>query len=155
VAAVPPKTTHVLQAQGLLLDVTVDSAAPSPGECKICKVGCFFFLSLSCSYRSLFCTAHLLQIVVGAVVEKVGSNATEQEVEKVLDSICSKLGGFKGPCETFVTKYTPELVALLVDDLNATSVCQKLGLCPKADGTYAKSSPVECKLCQVGERVSH
>jgi len=107
--------------------------APSPAECKLCT------------------------LVVGAVAEKVGSNATEAEVEQALDNICAKLGGFKGVCETFVQKYTPELIALLVNDLNASSVCIKLGLCPKADGTFETSSPVECTLCKVvvGKLVSN
>lgn len=113
------------QSKGLLLDVTTaDTVAASPGECKICK------------------------LVINAVVEKIGSNATEAKVEEALDQICNHLGGFKGPCETFVTKYTPEIVAVLVNDLNSTSVCIKLGLCPKADGTYQTNGPVECKLCK-------
>lgn len=92
--------------------------------------------------------SHVKQLVVGAVAQKIGSNATETDIEVALNNICSKLGGFAGVCKDFVTKYTPEIIATLVDDLNATSVCIKIGLCPKSI-EEVKPSPVECTLCKV------
>jgi hypothetical protein len=93
--------------------------------------------------------------VIGKVVANLTSNSTEAEIEAELEKVCSKLGGLAGVCTDLIEKYTPELIAILASDLNATSVCQKIGLCPNSTAIATEllvadsASPVECKLCQL------
>ncbi len=80
------------------------------------------------------------------------SNSTAQEIEKELLSVCKHFGAFAAPCADFVDKYTPELMALLQQDLNATVVCEKLNKCNATVVTQVEApKPGECKLCKVRE----
>ena len=90
------------------------------------------------------------------VVKKLTSNSTVEQIEEELSKVCAKLGVFSLVCQDFVEKYTPELVAILSQDLNATRVCIKLGFCTNTTlETRAQlvappnPSPAECKLCTV------
>eukprot|EP00047_Mylnosiga_fluctuans_P001443 m.220372 g.220372 ORF g.220372 m.220372 type:complete len:226 (-) comp10367_c0_seq1:50-727(-) len=97
------------QSKGFLLeDNKVSTAKPvaSPGECKLCL------------------------LAINGLDGKLTKNSTVQEIEAALDGACSNFGAFKAPCETLVKKYTPELISVLINDVNATRVCQKVHLCP-------------------------
>ncbi len=98
-----------------------------------------------------------MQTVVNKIVANLTSNSTEAEIEQELDKVCNKMGALAALCADFVEKYTPELIAILSQDLNATSVCIKIGMCPNStallaalvDVIAAKPRPSECKFCKV------
>lgn len=63
----------------------------------------------------------------------ITQNATEPEVEKLLDMVCDKLmpKTVQPQCEQFVTQYGPVVVSLIVNGLKSDQVCTYIGLCAK------------------------
>ena len=55
----------------------------------------------------------------------------QTEIEDALHKVCSLLpDSVKSDCADFIDKYTPKILVILSEELNAKLICGKLGLCP-------------------------
>lgn len=54
----------------------------------------------------------------------------QAEIEQALDQVCDRLPGqLKDQCTDFVNQYAPAVLELLLQEMDPTVVCDKLGLC--------------------------
>lgn len=58
------------------------------------------------------------------------ANTTEDEFQKVLEGLCRQTNAFKDECLNLVDQYYPEIYGFLVNELNSSSVCIMVGICP-------------------------
>ena len=55
----------------------------------------------------------------------------QTEIEDALHNVCSVLpDSLKSECADFIDTYTPQILALLSQELTPKLICGKLGLCP-------------------------
>jgi len=60
----------------------------------------------------------------------VVSNATEQEIETLIDqTLCGYLGSYEQMCKDLVKQYLPEIMQMLSSEFDPKVVCQSLGFC--------------------------
>ncbi|CAG9826838.1 unnamed protein product [Diabrotica balteata] len=57
------------------------------------------------------------------------ANTTEDEFKRVLEGLCKQTGKFSEECVELVDQYYGEVYTYLVDHLNATEVCDQIGIC--------------------------
>ncbi|CAB3995682.1 hypothetical protein BSL78_18317 [Paramuricea clavata] len=88
----------------------------------------------------------------------LGDNATKEEIEAALEKVCSLLPStIKSECDTFVEEYGPEILKLLLQELQPDQICAELGLCsskpvkPKTKSVKVEAGP-ECILCEFAMR---
>ena len=71
-------------------------------------------------------------------------NSTVTEIESVLDKICSAMpADAAANCHNYVQEYLPVILEMVENDYTAQQICQKLNLCPAADG-----GAIECLICE-------
>lgn len=64
----------------------------------------------------------------------VKDDKTEAHIREALDHLCSLLPGtVTTECQTFVDKYTQQIIQMLINDLSPDEVCIQLGLCKPKD----------------------
>ncbi|XP_033735975.1 prosaposin-like [Pecten maximus] len=83
---------------------------------------------------------------------------TQAKIESLLDNICERLGGnLSAECKTFVDEYAPFVLTMLAQELDPTTICKDIGLCPakqaiKADPPKAISKTITtssgCAVCE-------
>ena len=73
-----------------------------------------------------------------AVVEK---NKTEEKLVGFFESACKILfqGDLLAECDHFIEQYGPDLVQLILQELDATLICTKIGICPNSTMTSHSS----------------
>eukprot|EP00048_Salpingoeca_helianthica_P014632 m.222706 g.222706 ORF g.222706 m.222706 type:complete len:245 (+) comp16084_c0_seq1:135-869(+) len=55
---------------------------------------------------------------------------TVSDMEGLLTPLCNDLGPLASTCVDFVDQFTPEVLAYLAKEVNATSICDFIGVCP-------------------------
>ncbi|KAK5649661.1 hypothetical protein RI129_000690 [Pyrocoelia pectoralis] len=100
-----------------------------------------------------FCT-YFLKFVQQALTDPV----TEKKLENIVNGACERLPStIKEECKSFVQTYGPAFIAILAQDIDPSTVCPKLSLCPSID-IYkvhnvevfvhsTKSEKPKCALC--------
>ncbi|XP_042636850.1 prosaposin [Orycteropus afer afer] len=90
-------------------------------------------------------TAHVTQVKDGGFCEvckklvnyldhNLEKNSTKQEILAALEKGCSFLPDpYQKQCDQFVTQYEPVLIEILVEVMDPSFVCLKVGACPKAN----------------------
>nr|XP_039273546.1 uncharacterized protein LOC120347581 isoform X5 [Styela clava] len=79
---------------------------------------------------------------------KLEDNATEEEIEKELEKICSDLPeSYQSECKMIIEQYTPELIELITQKLTPKEICEAIKLCT----SYVKKENVKyntgCEIC--------
>lgn len=96
--------------------------------------------------------------LIGAVERELQNNATQTDVVKLLDKICSALSGFSTTCDAIVSAGIPTVVDWINEHENATVVCGLLRLCTSEAAVIVPAelprpvagSSLECQACQGG-----
>ena len=66
-------------------------------------------------------------------------NAEDEDyARKVLDYTCFSFGAFYKQCQDFVNNYTKEILEALADDIDPSTICPYIGVCPKDVTTTIK-----------------
>lgn len=64
------------------------------------------------------------------IKDLVTSKTTEQELEQMIEQqLCSQLGQFENECKALVEAYVPELLELLVNEMDPDMICSAAGFC--------------------------
>lgn len=64
----------------------------------------------------------------------------QDDIQKGLDKVCSLFPGtIASQCRQLVAQYSPEIVQLLLQQLNPSDICLILDLCTKAGNVQSKS----------------
>lgn len=83
----------------------------------------------------------ICQTVIMYVKSLLKENATEQEVMNVLEKVCNFVPTAEQPaCRAFIEQYTPYIIQLLLQDVDAKQICQTIGLCPKTSAAAFRSA---------------
>jgi len=99
----------------------------------------------------------LCKYVISFVNTLLENNATEQEIAKGLEVVCSIWpSGSREKCDTFVKTYGPILPQLIAELDDPNVVCGWLAVCPKSDDKFIeipsvkskKLNSLPCNLCQ-------
>jgi saposin len=94
-------------------------------------------------------TCSLCEFVVGYVESELDANATEAQIEAVLDSVCSLVPSTLRPeCTAFINTYFDQLVQLLINEESPEIACAQLKLCTSVAVTPAKLTGEECVICE-------
>jgi len=73
----------------------------------------------------------LCDFLVGEVEILLASGVVEQKIEVVLDDLCSHLlDPMGGICMNVVSTYLPAIIEFVEENLPASEICSKIGLCP-------------------------
>ncbi|XP_045437707.1 prosaposin isoform X4 [Pipistrellus kuhlii] len=71
--------------------------------------------------------------LVGYLDDNLEKNSTKEEILAALEKGCSFLPDpYKNQCDQFVTEYEPMLIEILVEVMEPSYVCSKVGVCPRA-----------------------
>lgn len=71
--------------------------------------------------------------LVGYLDHNLEKNSTKQEILAALEKGCSFLPDpYQKECDQFVSQYEPVLIEVLVEVMEPTFVCSKIGACPAA-----------------------
>lgn len=119
------------EAQPLPLERIFVKLPPSPRNAEICTF-CQMFL-------------HYLQV-------EISDSRNEEEVKTAVESACDRLpDAIVDECKQFVEAYGNAVISLLVQDIDPSSVCPGLGLCPKVEEVrkvgVAEDDKSTCPLC--------
>ncbi|XP_064387394.1 uncharacterized protein LOC135335773 isoform X2 [Halichondria panicea] len=93
----------------------------------------------------------ICEYVIEKLVSLINGNITEAAIEKALDEVCSVLpSSIKDECVTFVDKYAPEIVTLLLDGAATKAICTLLHLCLFEQQPLVKNpkAATECDVCK-------
>jgi len=102
------------------------------------------FSLLFCSYVvsqvSIECT--ICQFIVGWTEGELSANATEQEVESLLDSVCDIIfnwdNTFLSTCDNLINQYYPDLVQYILAEESPDVACTGIGLCSNSSSKLIK-----------------
>lgn len=82
----------------------------------------------------------------GDIKTMVFGNATEQEVEALIDqNLCARLGTYEDMCKQLVKQYLPEIMAVISSDFDPKLLCQAMGFCTQTL-PEAKTFLIELKI---------
>jgi len=85
----------------------------------------------------------LCEFVIQTVESYISSNATEQEILKVLETACTLLPAPYGTqCTSIVEKKGPQIIEWIINKENPQALCQLLTLCPPG----GRVNPIEFAL---------
>lgn len=86
----------------------------------------------------------LCQYFLNFVQEALASPKNAESIKKTVETTCTKLpAAFRGECQGFVDTYGDAIIAMLVQDIDPSLVCPKIGIC-------ARRTPLnneKCPLC--------
>jgi len=103
-----------------------------------------FYNKDTCAFCEFF--LHYIQ-------EQLALPATESEVEKVIDEACDKLPqSVNSMCRGFVASYKKVFIALLIQEIDPSTICPGIGFCPKSEiivlgGQEKETDKPGCPLC--------
>nr|KAF6322763.1 prosaposin [Pipistrellus kuhlii] len=91
--------------------------------------------------------------LVGYLDDNLEKNSTKEEILAALEKGCSFLPDpYKNQCDQFVTEYEPMLIEILVEVMEPSYVCSKVGVCPRAGHRALQTSRVELeRMLHLGE----
>lgn len=88
------------------------------------------------------------EFVMKEVDSLLGQNASEAEIEKVLEKVCSFLPDtISEQCKEFIANYSAEIIELLLERLDPKQVCTALKLCSQEKMFKAAVFPTGPALC--------
>ncbi|XP_072938974.1 uncharacterized protein Sap-r [Epargyreus clarus] len=142
----PPKT-HVSGKQASVQILGAEADLPPPPPLPVERM----FVAVPqdpkrgqalCSFCEYF--LHYLQV-------ELSDERTEEAIRKVVENACEALpDAVTGECRQFVTQYGPAVIALLVQEIDPSTVCPALELCPKngpVRHVAINSEKSNCPLC--------
>eukprot|EP01120_Amphizonella_sp_Union-15-10_P013573 TRINITY_DN630_c0_g2_i1.p1 TRINITY_DN630_c0_g2~~TRINITY_DN630_c0_g2_i1.p1 ORF type:complete len:262 (+),score=51.39 TRINITY_DN630_c0_g2_i1:94-879(+) len=75
-------------------------------------------------------SCEICTFIVNYVESFASQNRTTEVIEKALDEVCGVLPDlFRAECDGYVAKYTPQIVQLILNEEDPTTVCTQIGLC--------------------------
>jgi len=76
----------------------------------------------------------------------ISSDATEEEVEKILENICILFwdSTMQAECDSIIESFTPEIIAMLIANEDPEVVCAQVEYCQFG----GPGGAIECSLCQ-------
>lgn len=72
------------------------------------------------------------EMIVSYAEQWISSGATEAEIEDLLEAVCNALPAFQQACDAIVEAGIPQFINWVIQNENATVVCNQLGLCGSA-----------------------
>ncbi|XP_025114788.1 uncharacterized protein LOC112576500 isoform X2 [Pomacea canaliculata] len=88
----------------------------------------------------------LCKVVLTTLDSLVEKNSTVDDIQKGLDKVCSLFPGtIASQCRQLVAQYSPEIVQLLLQQLNPSDICLILDLCTKAGNVQNEAAVGELK----------
>ncbi|CAL1548952.1 unnamed protein product, partial [Lymnaea stagnalis] len=99
----------------------------------------------------------LCKYVVTYIETFLKENATEAEIEALLEKVCDILpSSIKQQCDSLVQQYGPVIIQLLLQELDPTQVCTAIGLCtgnkvstvPTLKSAFQQPKDEICDLCK-------
>lgn len=88
--------------------------------------------------------------MVHIVEDLATTNASEQELIQIFESVCSQMPEtLRAECKSFVDTYAPDIIALLIREVDPAKVCQIIKICPKSANVafLTKPNAQTCGLC--------
>ena len=75
-------------------------------------------------------TCILCEYVMNALSDYLHQQSTEEEIEENLQKICTQFPSvLQNQCRDYIENYSPTIIALLLNEFNLSTVCQRLNLC--------------------------
>jgi len=90
----------------------------------------------------------LCEFVMKELDQVLSNNATDAEIEKALEQVCSILpSSLQSECQELVQQYTPEIIQLITSGMSPQQICTEIKLCTSL---LAAQSPEigKCALCE-------
>ncbi|KAK7111881.1 uncharacterized protein [Littorina saxatilis] len=86
----------------------------------------------------------ICRLAMESIDKVIAANATEENLEKDLEGLCDVLpSSVKEPCDQFVKEFTPSLIDLLLQELDAELICNELQICnDTAESRYSYTAPI-------------
>ena len=79
------------------------------------------------------------------------ANASEQELIQIFEKVCTQMPvTLRDECKSFVDNYAPDIIALLIREVDPDKVCQIIKLCQKSNNVAFLTKPdvQTCGLCE-------
>jgi len=90
----------------------------------------------------------ICQLVVSYVESYMKQNATEQEIMKELDGLCSNIPVLGQECTSLVNSELPNIIAWIENKEDPQAFCASIGICSKISQIKV-GGPIPCSICQV------
>ena len=75
-------------------------------------------------------TCILCEYVMNTLSDYIHQQSTEEEIEENLQKICTQFPSvLQNQCREYIENYSPAIIALLLNEFNVSTVCQRLNLC--------------------------
>lgn len=88
------------------------------------------------------------EAVVDFVEDLINSDATEQEIENILNAMCSLTDQYQIECEAIVEAGIPQVISWILANENSTIVCSQLGVCSASKSAPQVAPSENCATCQ-------
>merc|ERR1711974_138456 len=104
------------------------------------------FSSAAFASNNLGDDCSICKTVLGFAEHLLSENATQADIEKVLDDICNILpSSLAAGCNSLINTYAPEIVSYIIADYTPDQICQALKICTSEVFT---DSDIECTICK-------
>jgi len=82
----------------------------------------------------------------------IHQQSTEEEIEQSLEKVCNQMPTtLQKQCHELIDNYGPPIIAILIQDFDVSTICQKLNLCTKQMKVelshVTKANLVSCGVC--------
>ncbi|XP_077999573.1 prosaposin-like isoform X1 [Glandiceps talaboti] len=95
-------------------------------------------------------TCAVCELAMNYIDGFIDQNSTASEIIAVLDKVCSALPSSLGTeCTALIDEYGPEILKLLVQQLDPKQVCSELGLCTAQKVKVAVKDSTTCEVCKL------
>ncbi|XP_071808174.1 uncharacterized protein [Asterias amurensis] len=95
----------------------------------------------------------ICELIVKEMRSGLSQNATQVEIQKFLDMVCSKvpLSKYSSECTGFVDDYTKPIIQLLLSEMDPDQICESLSVCStnKKVAVSKVESGSLCTVCDV------
>ncbi|XP_033643780.1 uncharacterized protein LOC117303652 isoform X2 [Asterias rubens] len=95
----------------------------------------------------------ICELIVKEMRSELSQNATQVEIQKFLDMVCSKvpLSKYSSECTGFVDDYTKPIIQLLLSEMDPDQICESLSVCStnKKVAVSKVESGSLCTVCDV------
>jgi saposin len=91
----------------------------------------------------------LCEFVLKELDQMLANNASEAEILAALDKVCSVFPDtLQVQCRDFVDMYGKSILELLLQELEPSTICRALGLCPQKHEFNQINGEEECAICK-------
>jgi len=92
-------------------------------------------------------TCDLCETAINFIESYVENNATEQQIQRALDTVCGFIPNLQATCDQIVQYGLTEIINFIKQDYTPEQICTKIGLCTSAAVDAPKPQDTNCDLC--------